>query len=566
MPDLSERMREASRRRALRNRWIGLGVVVALGVAGLIYYQVSQRLLDAAGLRCGAGTELEANEQLEFSDIFQEWDQAETSGEHEFDDGSIYEWDFTEDVAAVQELAEIVSADPILLHLRPVHEDPFLVAADADTFVINNPGGYFDDNDQTVRVHLAERQIQWAYAADMPRVASPGPRALTDSHFVALRQRSVPGDQARLELVSYDVNTGAVESCDELLGPVDDGDLSGRHPTVMGRVMALDSDQFVVQLVNRGGDDEVMDTHRWTGLYTAADGELQWESAGDAPLPSAAEVPAFAFTGSDAVVLSGLPAPRYMSSPSGRLDDTYEFRDLAINSRLYANQEGEQVGYAMPGTVNESMAHDSSDGSLLWEYPGPGEDAFTLPAVQELGDDPPGAALMLRAESLDDGEHHDPRCAEGGNGCPVAWTLELLDDHGSALWSTPLAVGETPGAFARWGDIVVRQEDEDWSDEHGGNGAYNELTAYDLATGEELWTLESAGPAHIDQAVEAEDGWILFDHTSGDPPGNVRIIDAGTGEVSTSGGGVSITRGLQADGEYIVLQFGDGHTAVLERR
>lgn len=567
MEDLSERMRDDGRRRRVRNRWIGFGAAVVLMVAGLLYYQVPQRLLDAAGMRCGAEAAWDAAEALEFSDVFQAWDQAETSGEHEFEDGSIFEWDYAEEVAELEQLGEIISAEPILLHLQPVHDEPQLIAATADTFVINNPSGHFDGQDQTVRVDFAEREIQWAYGDDVPRLALPGPRALADTWYVGLHQRSVPGDQARLELRSHDLHTGEVTECLEVLGPVDADAIAGRRPAVIGEVTAVGEDQFLVHLIDRSRENPTMDTTRWLGLFSASDGELVWQTETDSAMPGLDSESAIAATESGAVVLSWLPAPRYISAPLGRLDGTGDYSmGLGISGMLHAEQEGEQVQAAMPGRVVPSEAYDLSDGSPLWEYGGADELVMSLPAVPDLGGEAPGAAVMLRAEMMPADQVHDPQCADGRGGCPVAWSMEMVDDSGAALWTTALPVGESPGAWARWGDALVHQEDEDWSDEYPDNDRWGQLTGYDVNTGEQLWTLESQAPAHIDQAVETHDGWMLFDHPSPSSSENVRIIHAQTGEVVSSGGGVGVIRGLQADEDYIVVQFGDGHTAILERR
>lgn len=565
MPDLSDRMREASRRRALRSRWIGLGVVAALAVTALIYYQVPQRLLDAAGLRCGAGSGWEAAESLEVSDLFQEWDQAETSGDYTFDDGSVYHWDYAEEVAEVEELATAIGAEPILLHLQPVIDEPHLVAADTRTFVVNNPGGYFESNDRTVRVDFAAQETEWAYDQDVPRVALAGPAELTQDRYVGLHQRTLAGDQAQLELRSYDLPTGDVAECIEVLGPLDADVLSGRHPSVLSEVTAVGDDQFLVHLHDRSAEGAVMDSPRWLGLYNAADGALVWETEIDAAAPSLDADSAIAVTDSGAVVLSWLPAPRYISAPVGRLDGTVEYQRLELNARLHAEELGERVNTAEPGSVVPSEAYDLGDGSLLWSYPGAEDAAVSLPAVPHLGEDAPGAAVMLRGEVIPEDEVHDPGCTEGAGQCPIAWSVELVDDDGAALWSTQLPVGSSPGAWAMWGDTLIRQEDESWGGDYEGHGSYGELSAYDLAAGDQLWTLEGQHASFIDQAVEAQQGWLVFDEESGDPPANMRIIDAQTGEVAASGGDIRWTRGLQAEDDYIVVQFGDLHTAVLER-
>ena len=560
----TEQAREAvAQQRRVRKRWIGAGFALALLIGWSIVYQAPQRALDALGLRCGAGSGLTAIEDIEYSDVFEDWERAETTGVAEYDDGRPLEWDFTEEVERAEALAVSLGVEPVALQLSP-YDSTVLAPVDVDTFAVDGVSGSSELNAQAFRVDFDDQQISWAYENDVADLRRPEQRAMTRDHLVSVSTRSVAGDQVRLELRTRELSTGELVDCHELIGSVDSANTRHGQDEVSGTVTGLDHDKFLVRLHGNGSESsELLDAVTWTGLYSVDHGGFLWESAADDLPVSLGDAPATAVTTSDALLVGPLPSPLWLTAPAGRSDSTFRYDALNLHSWLYAEQSGESAGATTSGRDLATTAYNLSDGSVLWQYPRGGDVALSLPVIPNLGEDVAGAALVLRAEMLGQDEHHDPLCAEGRGSCPVAWSLDMLDDDGSPLWSTDLPVGKMPGAWARWGDIVVRQEDEDWTQEHPANPGFSTITAYDLQTGEQLWELDdAAGPAWLDQAIETEDGWLLFYTGSG--PVTYRILDPQTGEVVESHTSNLGWTSFIVDQDHITLRF-QFHTAVFKR-
>ncbi|GAA1810847.1 hypothetical protein GCM10009771_10980 [Nesterenkonia flava] len=539
--------------------------------AVLFSFPVPQRVLDAAGLRCGVGAGYESAQGLKFGQVFQDWETAEVAGTLSFEDGSDWEFDYTEDVAHVEELAQAIGAEPLLLSLQEVHGSARAVTLDAETFVLSDPDDSFGDSESTARADYAERRFDWAYEGDLPRLLRPGAQAMTSDRLVGLQSRSVPGDKARLELRSFDLQTGELRDCHDLVGALPEEALQHRVPAVTGSVQGVGEDRFLVHLTTSDGEATDLGYRHVIALYEAEEERLIWEQESDSTEPSLRVPGAVARTPSGALIRSWLPLPSRIAAPAGQQHDTGDYLDYSLNSRLAAARDGERRQTSLPGSAVPSPALDPDDGSVVWEYASTDEvPQVSVPAVASLGDAGnhiPGAAVMLRAEMIAEDEVHDHRCwSEGLSDCPVSWTMELVDESGDPLWSTDLPVGQSPGAFALWGDVLVRQEDEDWTEEYPDSGERTELTGYDLATGERLWTLESAGAAdYLEQAAETDSGWLLFSDTWEEGAPNYRIIEERTGEVRDSGGELALISGVQATEEHLVLHINNGHTVVLRR-
>lgn len=563
----SGQQRSGWRREAMAYGWWTLGfAAVVVGIVGTTE-RWDQQILEATGLNCGDDASLEPMPNLAFEDLLQDWDSAETSGEIVYDDGSSRDWNSAEEVQAIEAVAEDLNLEPALLDSQPEDFDlHHLTALNSNTLALDQPGGFYTSVDQVVQVDLHEREVERAFdEVDLFQLTQHS-RILTEDSALALAVRDTV-DADRLELRSFDLDDGSLIDCRDLVDDVDPESADWLDNQVRGVLTPVDPDRTLLQIYSESPDVEPA---LWIGMYSAEEADFTWETEPDREPIRVDSRPAAAFTESGAAVLSPHP-PAEWSMENGDFYGVEDFQDEYLRLRLDPETWREEIQYP-DWPLEPAIAVDLDDGTQLWEYPADvdSERVVALPAVPELREDAPGEALMVRGDLIAEEQGEVRDCLTDQGYCPISWSMELIDDAGQPIWSTALPVGASPGAVALWGDVIVRQEDEAWTEDYEDSPEEGTLTGYDLHTGEELWSTQDVRNSHIGEAVETDAGWLVFAHHTDSDQGEetYAVIDPESGEVMDSGGDLESISAVASDEEFLILHVTNARSdelAVLRR-